>query len=240
MAAGSDEVDALEARIGYAFRDRRLLLQALTHTSAVSDPAESYQRLEFLGDRVLALAIATLAYQTFPEAEEGELARRLNALVRSESCAEVGRRIGLGPALRLGAGEAQTGGRSRSAILGDVTEALIAAIYLDGGYAPAADFIASHWREALLSANSPLRDAKTTLQEWAQGRGLAAPGYRQIGRTGPDHDPEFTIAVEIPGCERSVGLGRSKREAEQNAATAMLVREGLWPAERLETASSRG
>jgi len=200
----------------------------LTHTSATADPAESYQRLEFLGDRVLALAVAEMAFETFPQAEEGELARRLNALVKRETCAEVGRRLDLGPAIRLGAGEAQTGGRNRTTVLGDVTEALIAAIYLDAGFAPAADFVRRNWRDLMLSARGPLRDAKTTLQEWAQGRGLATPAYREIGRTGPDHDPEFTILVEVAGVAGGEGKGRSKREAEQNAATAILVREGLW------------
>lgn len=228
MGQGTDDLAALEARIGYRFADRRLLVRALTHSSAVSNPADSYQRLEFLGDRVLALAVASMAYDAFPKAEEGELARRLNALVKRETCAEIGRRLDLGTVVRLGSGEAQTGGRNRTAILGDVTEALLAAIYLDGGFQPAFDFVSRWWRDAMLTARGPLRDAKTTLQEWVQGRGLPAPVYREIGRTGPDHDPQFTIAVEIAGIDGSEGRGRSKREAEQNAAAAILVREGLW------------
>jgi ribonuclease-3 len=228
MSAATDNLADLEARIGHAFKDRQLLKRALTHTSATSVAADSYQRLEFLGDRVLALAVADMTFAAYPKADEGELARRLNALVKRETCAEVGRRLGLGEVVRLGAGEAQTGGRNRTAILGDVTEALIAAIYLDAGFQPAYDFIIRNWRDAMLSARGPLRDAKTTLQEWVQGRGLPAPVYREIGRTGPDHDPEFTILVEIGGVAGSEGRGRSKREAEQNAATAILVREGLW------------
>ncbi|TPQ52421.1 ribonuclease III [Prosthecomicrobium hirschii] len=228
MAQGMDPLAALEARIGYGFADRKLLTRALTHTSATSNPADSYQRLEFLGDRVLALSVAAMAYETYPRAEEGELARRLNALVKRETCAEIGRRLELGAVMRLGAGEAQTGGRNRTAILGDVTEALIAAIYLDGGFEPACAFVERHWRDMMMSARGPLRDAKTTLQEWVQGRGLPAPVYREVGRSGPDHDPEFTIAVDLAGLDGAEGRGRSKREAEQNAATAILVREGLW------------
>lgn len=218
----------IEERIGHRFTDRSLLERALTHTSAVGAAADSYQRLEFLGDRVLALTVAGMVYRAFPQAEEGELARRLNALVKRETCAEVARELGLGEAARLGSGEAQSGGRAKSAILGDIAEAVIAAIHLDGGFEPARAFVERLWGERMLSARGPLRDAKTTLQEWLQGRGLAAPVYRQVSRTGPDHDPLFTIAVDIVGAEGATGTGRSKREAEQNAATRVLVREGLW------------
>jgi ribonuclease III len=218
----------LEQRLGYRFTSRRLLSRALTHTSAVSNPGDSYQRLEFLGDRVLALTVAGMAYEAFPTADEGELARRLNALVKRETCAEVGRDLDLGPVLRLGAGEAQTGGRTKAAILSDVVEAVIAAIYLDGGFEAAANFVRSNWSGRMMAARGPLRDAKTTLQEWVQGRGLPTPLYREVARTGPDHDPEFTIAVEISGMTSGEGRGRSKREAEQVAAAHVLVREGLW------------
>ncbi|MDR3376965.1 MAG: ribonuclease III [Ancalomicrobiaceae bacterium] len=228
MSDDDRSIASLEQRIGHRFADRRLIERALTHTSAVSLGADSYQRLEFLGDRVLALTIARMAYDAFPAADEGELARRLNALVRRETCAEVGRTLDLGSVLRLGTGEEQTGGRTKTAILGDVMEAVIAAIYLDGGFAVAFDFVARHWGERMKAARGPLRDAKTTLQEWAQGRGLPTPIYRQVARTGPDHDPEFTIAVEIAGIEGAQARGRSKREAEQASATCLLVREGLW------------
>ncbi len=228
MVASSVDLDDLEQRIGHRFADRGLLIRALTHMSAAATPGASYQRLEFLGDRVLALTIAGMVFETFPEADEGELARRLNALVKRETCAEVGRKLGLGAAARLGLGEAQTGGRNRAAILGDVTEAVIAAVYIDAGFEIASAFVARNWREAMLSARGPLRDAKTTLQEWAQGKGHSAPIYRETARTGPDHDPQFTIAVEILGVDGAEGHGRSKREAEQNAAAAVLKREGLW------------
>ena len=190
--------------------------------------ADSYQRLEFLGDRVLALTVARMGFDAFPGADEGELARRLNALVKRETCAEVGRDLGLGPYLRLGTGEIQTGGRSKVAILGDVVEAIIAAIYLDAGFETAADFVRRHWGDRMRSARGPLRDGKTTLQEWVQGRGLPAPHYREVSRTGPDHDPQFVIAVDLSGLPGGEGRGRSKREAEQAAAASVLVREGLW------------
>ena len=224
----SDVLDALEARIGHRFADRSLLERALTHTSAVGSAGESYQRLEFLGDRVLALTVAGMVYRAFPGADEGELARRLNALVKRETCAEVARELRLGDTVRLGSGEAQSCVRAKAAILGDIAEAVIAAIHLDAGFETASAFVERLWTERMLSARGPLRDAKTTLQEWLQGRGLAAPTYRQVSRSGPDHDPLFTIAVDIVGVEGAAGTGRSKREAEQNAATRVLVREGLW------------
>jgi len=228
MSDDSSALDALETRIGHRFADRALLERALTHTSAVGSAAESYQRLEFLGDRVLALTVAGMVYRAFPQADEGELARRLNALVKRETCAEVARDLRLGETVRLGSGEAQSGGRAKTAILADIAEALIAAIHLDAGFEVAHGFVERHWSGRMMAARGPLRDAKTTLQEWLQGRGLAAPTYRQVSRTGPDHDPLFTIAVDSDGMEGGTGTGRSKREAEQNAATRVLVREGLW------------
>ena len=227
----SDEdrvLDEIETRIGHRFADRSLLARALTHTSAVARAADSYQRLEFVGDRVLALIVAGMVFRAFPDADEGELARRLNALVKRETCAEVARELRLGEAVRLGSGEAQSGGRAKSAILGDIAEAVIAAVHLDAGFEVARAFVERYWTDRMMTAQGPLRDAKTTLQEWLQGRGLAAPIYRQVSRSGPDHDPLFTIAVDIVGCEGANGAGRSKREAEQNAATRVLVREGLW------------
>ncbi len=228
MIKTTTSLDEIEARIGHRFADRGLLAHALTHTSAVNAAAESYQRLEFLGDRVLALTVAGMVFRAYPKADEGELARRLNALVKRETCAEVARQLGLGEAVRLGSGEAQSGGRSKAAILGDIAEAVIAAVYLDAGFETARDFVERLWHDRMVMAKGPLRDAKTTLQEWLQGKGLAAPVYRQVSRTGPDHDPLFTIAVDITGCDGANGAGRSKREAEQNAATRVLVREGLW------------
>ncbi|MER2607044.1 MAG: ribonuclease III [Siculibacillus sp.] len=229
MTTPAASLDEIEARIGHVFADRALLVRALTHTSAVTAPGDSYQRLEFLGDRVLALTVAGMVYRAFPSADEGELARRLNALVKRETCADVALALGLGGVVRLGSGEAQSGGRTKAAILGDIAEAVIAAIYLDAGFAPASAFVERLWTERMMSARGPLRDAKTTLQEWLQGKGLPAPVYRLVSRSGPDHDPLFTIAVDIAGpVAGEEGSGRSKREAEQIAAARVLVREGLW------------
>lgn len=227
-------LEALQERLGYTFRDREGLVRALTHRSAVPGDRvahESYQRHEFLGDRVLALVIADMLFRAHPMAEEGDLARRLNSLVRRETCAEVALDLDLGEAIRLGAGERQSGGRRKEAILGDVAEAVIAAIYLDGGFEPARDFVERNWRPRMEALSGPLRDAKTMLQEWAQGRGLPTPVYEAIDRSGPDHAPEFTVRVSIAGGPGGEGRGKSKREAEQAAATSVLVREGLWRTE---------
>jgi ribonuclease-3 len=229
MTGGEAALQALEARIGYPFRDRGLLRLALTHGSAVTDAAASYQRLEFLGDRVLALVIAEMLYAGFPDAAEGELAQRLTALVRNEACADVARALHLGEAIRLGGGEAQSGGRRKAAILGDVCEALIGAIYLDGGLEPSRRLIEANWHERMNASGASLRDAKTTLQEWAQGRGLPAPSYQIVGRSGPDHAPRFAVEVGVDTLTPCRGEGRTRREAEQDAAAAMLARQGLWP-----------
>lgn len=217
---------ALERRIGYQFKDRDLIRTALTHASA--GPGASYQRLEFLGDRVLALIVAEMLLAAFPEAPEGELAQRLTRLVRNESCAEVAESLDFGSAIRLGEGERNSGGRKKAAILGDVCEAVIGALYLDGGIDAARAFIEANWRERMLHWQGPLRDAKTTLQEWAQGRGLPMPVYTITGRSGPDHAPRFEVAVAVEGVAESRGEGRSRREAEQAAAAIMLLREGVW------------
>src|SRR5262249_3543573 len=190
-------------------------------------PGGSYQRLEFLGDHVLGLVISEMLFRAFPKADEGELSRRLADLVRQDACADAARAIDLGPAIKLGSSESQGGGRRRTTILADVCEALIGAVFLDGGYAAAADFIDRFWRERLLTPARPLRDPKTMLQEWAQGRGLPTPTYREGARTGPHPDPEFRAAVELPGRQPAEGIGRSKRAAEQAAAAAMLAREGV-------------
>jgi ribonuclease-3 len=219
----------LETRIGYEFADKALLDSALTHISALSGKsrASSYQRLEFLGDHVLGLVVSDMLYRAFVKADEGELSRRLADLVRQEACAEVARNIDLGSAIRLGVSEANGGGRQRTAILADVCEALVGAVFLDGGYGAAAALVEQLWGERLRTPARPLRDPKTVLQEWAQARGLPTPSYREIARTGPHHDPEFRVAVELPAFVPAEGMGRSKRAAEQAAAAAMLTREGV-------------
>jgi ribonuclease III len=219
-----------EKRIGYRFNNPALLEQALTHISALTgarNRAGSYQRLEFLGDHVLGLVVSDMLFRAFAKADEGEMSRLLADLVRKEACADVGRAIDLGAAIRLGASEANAGGRSRMAILADVCEAMIGAVFVDGGYPAAAALIERLWSERMRTPARPLRDSKTVLQEWAQARGLPTPAYREVERKGPDHNPEFRVTVELPNLAPAEGLGRSKRAAEQAAAAAMLTHAGV-------------
>jgi len=225
------DIGAVEDRLGHRFDDRQLLYRALTHSSALTKTqtsVDSYQRLEFLGDRVLALAVVDMLLTSYPDADEGALAQRLNQLVRKETCASVAADLGLGDAVKLAESEDRSGGRKKKAILGDICEAVIAAIYLDGGLPVARQFIDDHWRPRMLEAEAPPRDAKTTLQEWAQAKGLPLPAYEVTGRTGPDHEPEFTVTVEILGMASGSGSGGSRRSAEQAAAQLVLQREGEW------------
>ena len=218
-------LEALEGRLRYRFKDRAGLLRALTHRSAVPGDQvahESYQRHEFLGDRVLALVVAEMLFAAYPREEEGDLARRLNQLVRRETCAEVATDLDLGSVVRLGAGERQSGGRRKEAILGDVAEAVIAAIYLDGGFDAARDFVLSNWKPRMEKLTGALRDPKTLLQEWAQGRGQSLPVYTIVERSGPDHAPVFRVVVTIDGETVGEGQGKSKRDAEQAAAAEAL------------------
>jgi ribonuclease-3 len=219
---------ALEKTIGHKFKDLDLLDRSLTHISVSGgNRANSYQRLEFLGDHVLGLIISDMLFRAFPKADEGELSRRLADLVRREACADVARAIELGEAIRLGSSESNAGGRARTAILADVCEALVGAVYLDGGYDAAAKLVEKLWGERMRAPVRPLRDPKTILQEWAQARGLPTPSYREVERTGPHHDPEFRISVALRDHEPAEGIGRSKRSAEQAAAAALLKREGV-------------
>ncbi len=225
------QIEMLEAKLGHRFRDRTLIERALTHASALPTArasTDSYQRLEFLGDRVLGLAIADMITTQFPKADEGELARRLNHLVRRETCAEVALELHLDTAMIIGDNEAQTGGRQKKALLGDICESVLAALYLDGGWDKARAFVERHWRARMISWGGSLRDAKTTLQEWAQGKGLEAPRYSVTGRSGPDHAPRFTVIASVDGIDDGMGSGPSKRIAEQAAAETILRREGVW------------
>jgi ribonuclease-3 len=224
---GSAALDGLERRLGHHFSNRRLLETALTHASAEAGVA-SYQRLEFLGDRVLALVISEMLLDAFPTAAEGELAQRLTALVRNESCAEVALALDLGAAIRLGPGEAQSGGRSEVALLGVVCEGVIGGIPRDAGIDAARRFVRENWQERMERWRGSMRDAKTTLQEWAQGRGLGTPAYAIVGRHGPDHAPRFDVEVAVESLPPFRGEGRTRRDAEQEAAAGLLVREGVW------------
>lgn len=220
----------LEARLGHVFADRALIERALTHITAAKTKLGrlgSYQRLEFLGDRVLGLAVSDMLIEAFPKADEGELSRRLAELVRAEACAEVGEAMDLGPYIRLGPGEASSGGRKKSAILADVCEAVVGAAYLDGGWPTAKALVERFWRERMLAATQSLRDPKTALQEWTQGKGMPSPLYQEIARTGPDHDLHFRVSVTVEGIGEAEGAGRSKRAAEQAAAEALIARQRL-------------
>lgn len=231
MSRRQQPLSGLEERLGHRFASQELLLQAVTHSSAVAPTkrtAQSYQRLEFLGDRVLGLVVADLLNTRMPTANEGELSRALNALVRRETCAEVARDLGVGDFLKLGEAEARTGGAEKGAILADVTEALIGAIYLDAGFEAASVFVARTFGSRVDPSSSRRADAKTALQEWAQARGLEPPNYDEIDRSGPDHAPSFVIAVSVTGFETAHAEGPSKKLAEHQAAEAFLVRENIW------------
>ncbi|MCA0400468.1 MAG: ribonuclease III [Proteobacteria bacterium] len=217
----------LEARIGFSFADKAHLDEALTHVSAGARGL-SYQRLEFLGDRVLGLVVSTMLFETFPAASEGELSKRLADLVRKETCADIARFWRLGEHIKLGEGEKRSGAKKRDAILGDACEALIGAVYRDAGLAAADKLIRAHWTERMHAPLEVPKDAKTLLQEVVQAKGLPVPHYRDAGRSGPDHAPQFEVAVLVEGAAEMTGKGPSKRVAERAAAEAWLRRAGLW------------
>jgi len=222
---------ALQTRLGHRFKDVELLKRALTHASA--DAVRSNERLEFLGDRVLGLVVAEELHALFPGDAEGALALKFNALARREACAHAAELAELSEHLILARAEAGSGGRKKGAILAGACEAVIAALYLDGGLEAARGFIMRYWRDAFATLSQDMRDPKTVLQEWAQGRDAkarAAPIYRTVSREGPDHAPRFAVEVSVAGEDSSTGEGSSKREAEQAAALAMLERMGMWKA----------
>lgn len=213
----------LTAALGFRPGRADLLEEALTHPSA-GTPARSHnQRLEFLGDRVLGLVIAEALIETFPDADEGALAPRFNSLVRRETLAEIAREIGLGQHLRLGRSESISGGRRKAAILADALEAVIAAVYREAGYAEARAVILRLWGARIKAAGEAEADAKTRLQEWAQGRGIPPPSYTEIGRSGPDHKPVFRVRARLETGAEATGEARSKKLAEQAAAAALLA-----------------
>ena len=211
---------AFETRFGHRFGNAENLNLALTHSS--TGAGRNYERLEFLGDRVLGLVMAELLYDVFPDEVEGDLAKRHAALVSGETLALIAEQIQLGEVLKLSHGERAGGGAKNENILADVMEALIGAIYLDAGLPPCKPVIASLWENVLHTMKEPPRDPKTGLQEWAQGRGLPLPKYDMIGRSGPDHAPVFTIAVTVEGFEPLSAEGPSRRAAEKSAATLLL------------------
>jgi len=221
-AASASLADAL----GHNFTRRELLVEALTHPSAVrrrGSARRAYERLEFLGDRVLGLVVAEMLWRRFPDEAEGELTRRHTDLVRREALAEVARAVGLGARVMVSAGEEAAGVRDNPSVLADVCEAVIAALYLDGGLPAAARFIDRWWGARLTASGAPPRDPKTALQEWAQARGLPLPAYRTVATEGPAHRRKFTITVAVEGLAPATATGASKRAAETAAAAAALA-----------------
>jgi ribonuclease-3 len=210
------------ARLGHDFARLDLFMEALTHPSTAGRPHN--QRLEFLGDRVLGLVIAEALIAQDAAAEEGQLAPRLNALVRKETCAEVAAEIGLGDVLKLGRSEMMTGGRRKAALLGDAMEAVIAAVYLDGGFDAARTLVLRLWGDRIDGASDMRADAKTRLQEWAQARGEQPPVYAVVSTDGPPHQPVFTVRVTLADGASELARAGVKRQAEQAAAAALLAR----------------
>lgn len=220
-------LEQLYASLRYRFADERLLKRALTHSSARERRRSviDNERLEFLGDRVLGLVIAELLLERYAGSTEGELALLFNRLVRKEMCARIAQEnLDLGSHLILG----KSGERDNATILGDACEAVLGAIFLDGGFAEARRVVRSLWENRLSEHSGIPADAKSSLQEWAQGRGLPLPRYEERSREGPDHAPLFISEVHVEGMAPAEGSGASKRAAEQAAAEAMLLREGVW------------
>lgn len=220
----SADLKAFEGRIGHGFAKPELLMRAVTHASLSSPTRPDNQRLEFLGDRVLGLVMAEALLAADEGASEGQLAPRFNALVRKETCAEVALAVGLGEVLKLGRSEMLSGGRRKEALLGDAMEAVIAAVYLDAGFEAARKTVLRLWGPRIGAVQTDARDPKTSLQEWAQARAMPPPTYAELGRSGPDHQPEFTVAVTLANGASETARARTKRAAEQAAARALLSR----------------
>jgi ribonuclease III len=218
----SSAADWAAAALGHRFTDESLLTAALTHSSSTT--ATTYERLEFLGDRVLGLVIADWLYTDFPKESEGVLNRRMSDLVRREACASVARDIGVVPHIQLERAARAGGVQNGDNVLGDVCEALIAALYIDGGMAAATQFIRSHWESLFEAKDSASKDPKSALQEWAQGRGLPLPSYAVVSQSGPDHAPLFDVEVRVPGFEPVIASAPSKQEAQKRAAADLLAK----------------
>lgn len=218
----SGQYSELYEILGYKFKDEALLREALTHPSL--DGHAHYQRLEFIGDRVLGLSIAVWMFELHPNSDEGGLSSRHSNLVRREACAAVAEKLRLGEFIHMAKNSEDTGGRQRESIIADTCEAVIGAIYLDSDYPTAEKFIRANWDEMANNVGVSMRDGKTKLQEFVQARGKPIPVYTTIDRSGPDHEPIFTISVKVAGEGTENAKGRSKREAEQSAAQQMLDR----------------
>ena len=220
----------LEEKLGYRFKDRTLLTRALTHSS-LSNPyntVRDLERLEFLGDRVLGLLTAEELWTRFPDYKEGDMAPRLNALVRKETCAKAAVHFELDHFIQMSPYEEESGGRKKKAILGDVMEALLGALYVDGGLEAARSVYRQFWVPNLDDLSKTHKDPKTALQEWSQDKKLGVPEYKVVKADGPAHAPEFVIEVRVKGLKPAQGNGRSKRSAQMDAARAVLLRESVW------------
>lgn len=233
MAMKRPDPDALAFALapvtGHVFKDTKRLQRALTHGSArAANAGVDYQRFEFLGDRVLGLTVADMLFKAYPDAPEGELSLRLNALVNADALAEIAEQIGLPDLIHAGPEIRARTGQKRVNLRADATEALIAALYLDGGLDVAVAFIHRYWEPRAQRAIVARRDAKTELQEWAHRKVQQTPVYSIEDRSGPDHDPVFTVRVTVGELEPVLATGRSRREAEQAAAAALLRRERVW------------
>jgi ribonuclease-3 len=215
----SGTLDWLERTLGHRIGDKALFERALTHASCGAD---HYERLEFLGDRVLGLAMAAWLYEIFPGDPEGKLSRRLNALVARECCAEVARELDVAGRMRLGKQARDDGAMDSDNVLGDVVEALIGALYLDGGPDKASAFVRRAWGDRVSAGDKAPKHPKSALQEWAAANDRKAPVYSLTGRSGPSHAPRFAVEVEIKGVGSASAEGLSKQEAETEAATKLL------------------
>jgi ribonuclease III len=220
----SGDLRAFAERLGHSFARPEYLVRAVTHGSISGPNRDDNQRLEFLGDRVLGLVMAEALLAADPHATEGQIAPRYNMLVRREACAEVARAVDLGAVLKLGRSEMLTGGRRKEALLADGMEAVIAAVYLDGGFPAAREVVLRLWGDRIGAVREDARDAKTALQEFVQGRGEPPPAYIEVARDGPPHAPVFTIEVRLAAGEAERAEAGSKRQAEQLAAAALLKR----------------
>ena len=210
--------------VGHEFADQSLLIMALTHASSAA--GVTYERLEFLGDRVLGLAVAEILYKKFPSEPEGDLARRLASLVQGTTLAEVARENDLGAHIHLSESERNAGGAQNDHILADVMEGLLGALYLDAGFAPCQAMIARLWGERFYKMTEPPRHPKTWIQEWVQGQSLALPRYDITGQSGPDHAPVFEVSLMVDGYDPVVAEGKSRQEAEKQAAKAFMEKYG--------------
>lgn len=214
-------LSALEAGLGYMFRNKAYMEQALTHSS--KSGAANNERIEFLGDRVLNLVMAESLFHRFPEEHEGNLAKRHSALVQGRMLTIIAGVLSLGDYLILSESERQSGGAENENILSDAMEALLGAIFLDGGLDPAREVILRLWGDNIATLNEANQDSKTELQEWLQARGLPLPEYEIVGRSGPDHAPTFEIEVRVSGYDPITVEGSSRRQGEKTAATKMLA-----------------